>query len=242
MILNRLRSDLLSAVRALWRRPAISAAAIATLAFGIGVNGAVFSVVDWVLLRPLPYPSPHELVRVQTAEVEPATPPAAMTHSELAAINASSAFAGSIGFSTATRIVAAAGVDPAHVVLARISGDVATTLGAFPELGRTFTNDEMSAGAPVVVLSHGLWERQFSHHPQIVGRAITIDGAAHTVIGVMSQGRGYPPEADVWRPVTGDEREDDDRELRVVARLRPGTSIAGANAELSAVATNTAGG
>jgi predicted permease len=241
MILHRIPYDLLSAVRTLWRRPMISAAAIATLALGIGVNGAVFSVVDWVLLRPLPYPAAEELVRLQTAGTDPVTSPAALTHTELAALHSSTAFASAVGFSTATRVVAAPGIDPAHVVLARISGDISKTFRSFPDVGRTFTSDEMSAGAPLVVLSHSLWERQFLRDPQISGKVISIDGVPHTVVGVMPQGRGYPPEADVWRPITSEEREDDDRDLGVVARLRPGRSLISANAELSALASPAGG-
>jgi len=241
-LLSHLQRDLGCAIRALWRRPVISVAAIATLALGIGVNGAVFSVVDWVLVRPLPYPAPHELVRVHTAGTDPVTPPGDVTHTEFAAVVRSNLFRSVVGFSSATRIVAAPGIEPAHVVVARITGDLSETLGVFPILGRTLARDELSAGAPLVILSHALWDRQFHRDANVIAKTITIDGTPHTVIGVMPPGRGYPPAADLWRPITAAEREDDDRELRVVGRLAADASVTGANAALSTLAQSLSEG
>ena len=224
--------------RSLARRPLSNAAAIATLAIGIGLNAAVFSVVDWVLLRPLPYPSPHELVKVSTAGTAPVTGPAAVTPSEFAAFSRAAAFRASAAFSTATRVIAGRGVEPAHVVVARVAGDLFGTLGVQPEIGRAIDVDEAASGAPVVVVSHTIWTNRFSTDAAIVGRGITIDGRPHTVIGVMPEGRGYPRDADLWRPLTADERADDDRELVMIGRLANAAAVERASVELATLAGN----
>ena len=193
---------------------------------GIGFNAAVFSVVDWVLLRPLPYPASHELVRVFTAGMSPATSPSRLTYDEFMTFGEATAFRESAAFTTAPRVMAGAGIDPVHVVVARVAGDLFATLGVYPDVGRAFSAEEMAAGPPVVVLGHGLWQRRFSEDRTIVGRSVTIDGAPHTVIGVMPTGRGYPSEPEVWRPLRASEREDNDRELTMVGRLRSEMTVA----------------
>src|SRR3989441_4611459 len=98
------------------------------------------------------------------------------------------------------------------------------------------------SGAPVVVVSHALWTSRFASDPAIVGRTITIDGKPHTVIGVMPTGRGYPRDADLWRPLTASEREDHDRELVMIGRLTSGTSVEQASVPLATVATSASAG
>jgi predicted permease len=237
-----IRRNLPFAWRSLGRRPLSSAAAIATLAIGIGLNAAVFSVVDWVLLRPLPYPSPHELVKVSTAGTAPVTGPAAVTYSEFAVFSRATAFRASAAFSTATRVIAGQGVEPAHAVVARVTGDLFGTLGVQPETGRAINLDEAASGAPVVIVSHAVWMNRFSADAAIAGRGITIDGRPHTVIGVMPEGRGYPRDADLWRPLTADEREDDDRELLMIGRLASATPVERATVELATLANTVSRG
>jgi putative ABC transport system permease protein len=235
---DTLRRDLRYGGRSLRRHPFSSAAAIATLAIGIGVNAAVFSVADWVLFRPLPYPSPQEVVRVFTAGAAPITSPADLTYSEFLTCSRATTFRASAAWSTATRVMGGLGLEPIHVVIARVGGDLFATLGTYPEIGRGFTMDEANSGAPVVVVSHALWRSRFSGDPAFVGRTITIDGRQQTVIGVMPPGPSYP-NADLWRPLTAGEREDDDRELTMIGRLRAGTSPERANVELAPLARGT---
>ena len=94
----------------------------------------------------------------------------------------------------------------------------------------------MAAGTPVVVLGHDLWQRRFSGDRTIAGRSVTIDGAPHTVVGVMPSDRGYPSEAEVWRPLRASEREDNDRELSMVGRLRSEMTVARASTEFATLA------
>jgi len=216
-----LRRDVRDGLRASARRPVHSLAIIVTLALGIGLNAAVFSIVDWVLLRPLPYPSSDELVRVSTTIVERADG-VGMRYSEIDRVAALPSVRAAAGYSIATRVASGDRFDPAHVTLARVSGDLFGVLGVNPHIGRPFGRDER--GQPVAIVSDALWRNQLAADPGIVGRLITIDNVAHTVIGVMPAGRGYPKHADVWRPATDDEREDDDRENVLIARAGGGAS------------------
>ena len=111
-----------------------------------------------------------------------------------------------------------------------------------PEVGRGFSREEIAAGSPVVVVSQTLWQRQFAADPTIVGRVVRIDGVPHTVVGVMPARQGYPRDAEVWSPLTSREREDDDRELSMVARLHGETTRDRASAEMSTIASTSASG
>jgi putative ABC transport system permease protein len=244
--LDDARRDAGYAVRMLRRHPVATAAAVLSLALGVGLNAAVFSVVDWVLVRPLPYPAPHELVRVFTAgpvtSAGPSTLSHALIHDEFVAFGDATAFRASAAFTTTTRVLASAGIDPVHVVLARISGDLFATLGVNPEVGRGFSGQELAGGEPVVILTHQLWQRGFARDPAIVGRTVMIDGAPHTVVGIMPVRRGYPPDAEIWKPLTADERADDDRELHMVARLQGEIPVARASAEIATLARRVSNG
>ena len=236
------RRDVMYAVRMLRRRPVVALASILSLALGIGLNAAVFTVVDWVLRRPLPYASPHQLVRVLTAGTTPATGPAAITPVEFRAFAAAATLQAAAAFSTATRVLASSNIDAVHAIVARVDGDLFGTLGILPALGRPFRSDEIAAGAPVVVLSNQLWRRQFHEDASVIGATVTIDGLPHTVVGVTAPNRAYPAEADVWRPLTTREKQGNDRELTMIARLRDEVSTASADAELATLARAASSG
>jgi putative ABC transport system permease protein len=228
--------DVRYAGRMLRRHPILTATATLSLAIGMGLNAAVFSVVDWVLLRPLPYPASHELVHIFTAGRAPVTGPSEVTHDDFVGFSRAAAVRESVGFSNTTRILSGAGIESVHVMVSRVAGDFFATFGVHPDVGRTFSQQEMAVGTPVVVLGHGLWEGGFSADRQVVGRTVLIDGAPHTVIGVMPSGRGYPRDAEVWRPLTPAERASEDRDLSMVARLRSDTSAVAASVELGTLA------
>jgi predicted permease len=221
--------DIVHAWRSIWRRPLSSAAAIATLALGIGLNAASFSVVDWVLVRPLPFPSAHELVRVFSASTDKPSP-TALKYSEFDSLSHASTLRTAAAFSTATRVMAAPGVDPAHVVIARVAGDLFGTLGVSPRIGAALS---AGAGPREVVLSESIWRSRFAADDRVVGRVVTIDKQPYTVLGVMPAGRGYPADADLWLPLGAAEREDDDRENVMIARLKQGVNSARAGLELA---------
>ena len=240
--LDDARRDVVYALRMLRRHPITTTTATMSLAIGIGLNAAVFSVVDWVLLRPLPFPASHELVHVFTAGTAPVTGPSGLDYQQFRAFSNATVFRDSAAFSTTTRILAGAGIEPVHSLLARVGGDLFATLGVRPDVGRPFSREEIAGGLPVAVLGHELWRRTFSEDRQIVGRTVSIDGLPYTVIGVMPPHLGYPREAEIWRPLTADERTSDDPDLSLVARLRSGTSAARASAEIATMAQAASNG
>ena len=139
--LDDARRDAAYAMRMLRRRPVTTTTATLSLAIGIGLNAAVFSVVDWVLLRPLPYPAPNELVHVFTAGTKPVTAPSGLTDGQFRAFRAVTAFREAVAFSPTTRILAGARIEPVHVIVARVDGDLFATLGVQPDLGRPFSRE-----------------------------------------------------------------------------------------------------
>src|SRR5262249_11337951 len=161
------------------------------------------------------FSKPHELVRIFTAGTTPPGNPSPVTYTEFLALYRATTVRSATAYSTTTRVMTGAGITPVHIVLARAAGDLSSTLGEAPAIGRGLASPERASGARVVVLGYGLWRRSFAGDASIVGRAVLIDGVAHIVAGVMPRGRGYPAGADVWRPLTAKEREDDDRELDV---------------------------
>jgi putative ABC transport system permease protein len=230
--------ELRDACRMFWTQRLTTATAMVTMALGLGITAAAYAVFDWVLLRPLPYPASHALVRVFTAGTKPATPPADLTYSEFQRFSGISGFGPSYAYSAATRVLSASAVDPAHVVVARVAGDPFGTLGIAAREGRGFAPEEIASGGPYAIVSERLW-RALGSAPAAGTLLVTIDDVSHLVIGVMPAGRGYPQDADLWRPMTSDERDDDDRELVMIARLDDGTAIGTANGELAVAARTT---
>ena len=237
--IDHARRDAIYAFRMLRRRPVATFTAAVSLAVGIGLNTAVFSVVDWVLVRPLPYPVPDQLVRVHTAGTAPVTSPGPLTHAEFDTLRASTVFHQSAGFSSATRVIGGGGIHPVHAVVTRVSGDIFGTIGIHADIGRTFSAEEIGAGTPVVVLSRAVWQRAFLADQAIAGRIVTIEGAPYTVIGVAA--RGYPSESDIWRPSTSDERRDQDRDLDMLGRLRDEATVSAASSEMAALERSASG-
>jgi predicted permease len=237
-----LRRDVAYGARVLRRHPLATATSVLSLAVGIGLNAAIFSVLDWVLIRPLPYPAPHELVRVHTARADSRADRHQLTHEEAAAVSGAEAVRDAAAFTTTTRIMAGPSVQPQHIVVARTKGDLFATLGVAPLVGRAFTRDEMRGGAPVLVLDHDIWQRHFGGDPGVLGRMVVLDGDAHTIVGVMPPARGYPREAQIWRPLTLEEQASDDRELDMVARLRDDVHRERARAEVSALVRSLSNG
>ena len=213
-----------------------------SLALGVGLNAAIFAVVDWVVVRPLPYARPHAARPCPRAPVVPqgsTTAAALLTPGEFARVSQATSFHSTAAFSTALRVVGAAGTDALHAVVARVDGDLFGTLGMQPVLGRSFSPEER-AGASVVVLAYRQWQRQFRGDSSVLGRTLTIDGQPHTIVGVMSTSGQYPADAEVWRPLTSAERQDRDRDLVMIARLVEGVSSTKADAELSTLASGQA--
>src|SRR5690242_19116277 len=178
--------DLRFAVRMLRKSPGFTTVAVLTLALGIGANTAIFSVVNAVLLQPLPYANPGQLVAIPEAKPEAHISGRGMSYRTFTTLRESNqVFSAIAGLGGHALILTGQG-DPAPVNTIVVTSDFFAVLATDPILGRVFTpEDGQNGAAPVVVLSESLWRARFGADPTIVGRAITLDMRPYTVIGVM---------------------------------------------------------
>jgi putative ABC transport system permease protein len=185
---DELRQDVRYAVRALWRSPGFAAVAILTLALGIGANTAIFSVVNAVVLRPIPYRDPASLVLIDISPVTSA--PSWLTSAWRARSRTLSDIAGFNGPHPATLN---AGGEPEQVQSALVTWNFLTFLGVAPAVGRPFTAADASPGAvAVALLSHELWIKRFGGDASIVGRTVRVSGDPVTVVGVTPPTFRFP--------------------------------------------------
>src|SRR5688572_8088649 len=177
-VLESVAKDIRFACRSLVRRPAFTTVALLTLALGIGVNTAIFSVVDGILLRPLPFASPERLVALW--------PGHALANREVEYLRAHARSYEAVGSYSPGWLVALTGVDvPQQLNAARLSGNLFGILGVQPALGRVFGMEAERPGDDrVTVLGFEVWRSQFGSDPGVIGRTIILDGDPHTVIGV----------------------------------------------------------
>ena len=236
---NSFVQDVLFAVRQLRKTPVFALTATVTLALGIGANTAMFSVVDQVLLRAMPFPHAEQVVQMATG-----TENGGFSSTSLPDIRdwqaRSHSFEG-IGFYSEQMPTLGGAADPKLVVEVASSANLFGVLGARPMMGRTFAPEDDKAGhTNVVVLNASLWREYFHGDRQIVGRTVPINGMPYTVIGVMGDGFSFPGNNDsvIWTPVPVDDATLQDRgssSLSVIARLRPGVSLAAATHEMNGI-------
>jgi putative ABC transport system permease protein len=235
--MDTLAQDIRYAVRRLIKSPGFSIVAILTLALGIGANTAIFSVVNAVLLRALPYSEPDRLVQLFNSRGNnPRFPVSAPNYLDFR--EQKQLFTGVAAFDD-TRGYNLVGIgDPARLTGAAVSAEFFDVLGTQPTLGRGFRAEENEPGAGgVVVLSNGIWQQYFGSDPSVIGRNISLSGVVHTVVGVMPAGFDFPRQSALWTPLEYDAQFRDDSNrgshyLGVVARLRPGVSAERAAAEM----------
>jgi predicted permease len=238
--------DIRFALRALRRAPAFTAAAILTIAIGVGANGAIFSVTDAALLRPLPYREPNALV-----DIWGTSPTSSIGKSDVSYPNfldwqqRSTAFVGLAAYNS-NSMVLQHGDAPRVLLVGKTSANFFDVLGIRPAHGRFFAEGDDAVGAArVVVLTHGIWTREFGRDAAIVGRAITLDGAPYTVVGVL------PPEfrftsvgaAELFVPLDRPASVRNDRGaswLNVVGRVAPTVTLDRGRRDLAAVARDLA--
>jgi predicted permease len=210
--------------------------ALATLALGIGANSAIFSVVNGVLLEPLPYRQPDQLVYVYSQFPTMGFDEFWISPPEYRELQERARSFSAIGAWRTGRVNVAGAESPVRVTSAVVSAEFFTALGAAPVLGRTFTTEEDAPNGPAVaVISHGLWQRVFGADPQLVGNRVQIDGTPTTITGVMPAGFDIEDEGvDVWVPVQIGPHPTNraSHYLRLVGRLSPGVTIEQAGTEV----------
>jgi len=230
--------DLRYGLRMLRRNPGFTFVAMLTLALGIGANSAIFSVVNAVLLRSLPYHAPDHLVLVShyqpIGEINEATGADFLDWRDQA-----KSFEQIAAYDFNTADLTGSG-EPERLNAGMVSANLFATLGVAPLIGRAFTQAEDTyGGQPVVILSDGLWRRHFGGDPQVIGRSITLGGQSRTVVGIMPGGFRFSEEADLWLPLALNAAQELGRQgnvlLDVLARLKPGVTPEAARADLSLI-------
>ncbi|HEY1468301.1 MAG TPA: ABC transporter permease [Candidatus Acidoferrum sp.] len=236
--------DFRYAARTLRKSPAFTAVAVLTLALGIGANSAIFSVVDAILLRPLPYPQPDRLVRIWESSIKYDSPRNVVNpFNFLDWRDRSQSFESMAAISASTTNLSSHG-QPVAVPGMHVSPEFFSILRVVPFLGRSFTPADAVPGQDrSVILSYDLWHRQYGEDRAIIGQKIDVDGVPCEVVGVMPKGFSFPKmKADVWTPLPLDRSDDwkEGRYLTVVARLKPGVSIPQAQQDMLRVTDFTA--
>jgi putative ABC transport system permease protein len=240
--LEALWQDLRFGARLLFKQPGFTVIAALTLGLGVGANVTIFSVVNAVLLRPLPYPDADRLVFLWSAAAKQNVAERASAYANYSEWRARSASFEDLAVFDPTAVTLTGAAEPEQVMSVRASANLFPLLGVAPMLGRTFTAEEERQKARVVVLSHGLWRRRFGASPNVLGQTLEIDGVSSQVIGVMPERFRPDQEAPVWEPLTLFPDWEARKEQRgagswqVVGRLKPQVPLAQARAEMNAIA------
>jgi putative ABC transport system permease protein len=241
-VIDSVRQDAFYALRRLRQAPGFSLVAVATLALGIGATSAIFSVVNAVLVRPLPFPESDRLARVaQTWEGRPVVY-SPQNFLDVAAQAAS--FSGMAAVDTNGVTMTGQGA-PVRLEGAEVSASFFDVLRVQPFLGRAFVAGENEPGHDrIAILGYALWRDRFGADPGVVGRTISLDREPYVVVGVAPPGLRYPDEVDIWRPLEYDQRFRSNSRgawyLTVVGRLREGATVDGARQEVSTIADRLA--
>ncbi|HZM90614.1 MAG TPA: ABC transporter permease [Blastocatellia bacterium] len=242
-MMTTLLQDVRYGVRMLVKNPGFTIVAVLALTLGIGADSAIFSVVNAVLLRPLPYDESERLVFLsERSQVLEGMSIAYPNFLDWRAQN--NAFE-SIGVYRTNSYNLTGSGEPERINAGQISADLFTVLRVNAAVGRVFTNDEDQPGAmPVVVLSHALWQRRLGGDPGIIGQNLTLDGRSFTVIGVMPPTFLFPSRAEMWTPVglrakdPGWESRGNHPGLYAMARLKPGVTVEQARSDMEIVTGN----
>src|ERR1044071_2021982 len=229
--MDSLIKDVRYGLRSLLKRPAFTAVAVITIALGIGVNTAIFSVINAVLLRPLPYDDPSRLISFRSNQSAP----------DLADVESQSKTFSRLGGMVLQPLAYTAGTEPIELQIGQVTGGFFETLGVKPARGRFITSEDDKNGAPfVVVLGHDVWVKQFNRDEQILGKAIPLSGNMYTIIGVMPETFVTPRDnTEAWTPVHVSNPVAANFRgvhfLRTYGRLAPGITIEQARAEMQII-------
>ena len=232
--------DLQFALRTLRKNPGFTFTAIFALALGIGANSAMFSVIDGVLLRPLPYPRSEQLVNLWESNLKRNLPRLVVAPGNYYDwLKENRAFSAMGAYQQSTFNLASTEGEPERFLGAICDPGFFSALEVAPVLGRVIAREEDQPGRDgVVVLGYGVWRQRFGGDPKIVGRNLILDGHPRTVIGVMPEGFSYPAQATMWEPLALDNETKARRDfhrLRVIARLKDGVNVDRARTEFQTI-------
>jgi putative ABC transport system permease protein len=242
--MEALLQDFRYAARTLRKAPGFTALVVLTLALGIGANSAIFSVVDGVLLRSLPFAEPERLVMFGTTRHDEEPQAGTLSPPDFMSLRENTrAFADVVAFTSGGGALTGGG-EPEHIEVVWVSAGFFELLGAQPALGRGFLPEENQPGnTEVAVLSHQLWQQSFGADPGIVGATVTVNGITRTVVGVAPPGFSFPENRPLWAPLPYSESFSSEtaqnrraQYLSVLGRIRPGTTLEQARAEVSTLA------
>lgn len=237
--METLIKDIRYGVRSLLKRPGFTAIAVITLALGIGANTTLFSFVNGILLRPLPYKDPGQLVILDENSPKQGITSFAVSYPNFLDWRAQNqVFEDIATYQAGTYSLVGAG-DPEQVPGARITQGLFEVLGVSPQLGRTINAEEDRPETNnAVLISHNLWERRFASAENAVGQSLIVNGLPRTIVGVMPSGFKFPDTAELWVPMALNEKlwTRNDHGLRSVARLKPNITIEQAQSEMNLIA------
>src|SRR5712691_2821662 len=231
--------DLRYAARTLVKNPGFAALTIACLALGIGVNSTIFSVVDTIAIRPLPFREPDTLVSLHTTHQANGIDRGSASFLDVRDWKARAHAFADIATVSGRSLTLSDKDEPERFSGSTITWNMFPMIGVQPILGRQIRQEEDTPGGPrVVLLSEGVWRRRYAADPAVIGRTITVNGNPHTIIGVMPPKFQFPEQAQLWIPQTPIEHTSPrtSRNLQVMARLKPGTSLEDARRDIAGVA------
>jgi putative ABC transport system permease protein len=251
--MQSLLQDIRYGVRMLTKNAGFTAIAVLTLALGIGANTAIFSVVNAELLRPLPFHDPGRLVSVDVTNSRTGWKSGNADYPDFEDWRSQNQVFEKIAAYYDNKLTLTGVENPAHLEGEVVSADLFTLLGVTPKLGRTFLPVEDEAGHNVAILEHQFWKQQFGGDPGIIGHTILLNNRAYTVVGVMPAGFEFPLQrkpVSLWTTFSADQSTDDNTPpltkqrgahwLKVIARLKPGVSIAQAQAAMDVISNGLA--
>ncbi|MHC1769024.1 MAG: ABC transporter permease [Verrucomicrobiia bacterium] len=236
-------NDFRFALRQLLKNPGFTAPAVITLALGIGVNTTIFSFVNAVVLRPLPFRNPERLVFIDESNPRQGFDRLSVSYPDYLDWKQQNAVFEDIGLYGHTAYTLAGREQPERLSGAEVTASLFTMLGVQPVLGRHFTLGEDQPGAaPVVLLGHSIWQRRCGGDTNLLGQVLTLDGRSHTVVGIMPPGFAFPQQAQLWTPLVIDDPESHrgSHSCAGLARLKPRVTIEQARTEMNEIARRIA--
>ena len=236
--------DIRYAFRTLIQNRGFTAIAVACLALGIGVNAAIFSMVDGIMLQPYPYQDADRIIVLNSRNQEIGANRAGVSYLDYRDWRDQNSTLGSTAaFTVRSLTISDGSTDPERYAGLTVTAGLFDLLGTPPALGRNFRAEEDLPGAePVVIISDDVWRRRYNADPQVIDKAIAINGVSHTIIGVMPPRFAFPENQRLWVTLAryGEKTTRAERSLQVFARLKPGVTIDQARADVDAVAKRLA--